>query len=80
MVQEELPGQAGSIARHYTHSDTEVIALDFGINETNISVDVADQTAMIRSEDTPENQFDIDLPDGEVDVTINNGIVTITLQ
>ncbi|SDR27419.1 DUF7127 family protein [Natronobacterium texcoconense] len=56
------------------YDEEQVIAVDFGRDVGEISLDVVDETAIVVAGD---DQFEFDIPGDATDVTANDGILTI---
>lgn len=81
----------GAIVRTLEYDEKNVIAVDFGTDASDVSIDVVGDTAIIvtsaerrsanRSggEKPPEGgeQFEFELPPEATDVSVNNGVLTI---
>lgn len=68
------------IARRYEYDTQTVLALDTGVPDEAIDVDVVDNTAIVvlNADEVVEREFE--LPEGTADVFINNGILTIEVN
>ncbi|GAB3678573.1 hypothetical protein GCM10028856_39140 [Halopiger thermotolerans] len=65
----------GAIVRTVEYDDTSVIAVDFGSEAGDVSIDIVGDTAIIV---TDGEQFEFELPPEASDVSANNGVLTIT--
>lgn len=66
--------QRGGILRRCDYDDNSVIAVDFGAEADNVTVDIVGDTAIVIVDD---QQVEFELPEGADDVSVNNGILTI---
>lgn len=82
----------GAIVRTLEYDDSSVIAVDFGTDASDVSIDVVGSTAIIvvngaerNSADRPDGeqppedkaQFEFELPPEATDVSVRNGVLTI---
>ena len=67
------------VARQYEYDDEAVLAVDFGSERTDATVDVVDGTVSVVVDD---DQYEFDLPAGVTDphTFIRNGVLTIELE
>ncbi|RKD93744.1 DUF7127 family protein [Halopiger aswanensis] len=65
----------GAIVRTVEYDDTSVIAVDFGSDAGDVSIDIVGDTALIV---TDGEQFEFELPPEASDVSAKNGVLTIT--
>ncbi|SFC28068.1 hypothetical protein SAMN05444422_106197 [Halobiforma haloterrestris] len=56
------------------YDEEYVIAVDFGRDTGEVSLDVVDDTAIVVADD---DQFEFDVPADASEVTVNDGILTI---
>ncbi|ELY48175.1 hypothetical protein C495_01835 [Natronorubrum sulfidifaciens JCM 14089] len=83
------------MARQYEYDECSVLAVDFGVAETDATVDLVDETVIVvvdradrgsadRSDGSlPEDgQYEIDLPDGVDDAHtfMKNGVLTVEME
>lgn len=66
--------QHGAIVRTLEYDEKSVIAVDFGTEASDTSIDVVDSTAIIV---TDGDQFEFELPPEASDVSVRNGVLTI---
>lgn len=64
-----------AVVRTHEYDDASVIAVDFGTDAAEMTIDVLDETVIVVSGD---RQFEFELPADADDVSINNGVLTIT--
>jgi HSP20 family molecular chaperone IbpA len=74
-------GNDGRFARRYEYDDCVVIAVDMGVADDAVTVDVVGTTAIVVVE-TGESvsESELQLPGTDPTVTTNNGILTITVE
>ncbi|SEP96787.1 DUF7127 family protein [Natrinema salaciae] len=79
MTLEQFTRDEGQVARQYEYDDAVIMAVDFGTDETDASVDVVDNTVIVVLED---DQYEIELPDtvGDAHTFIKNGVLTVELE
>ncbi|WP_222918668.1 Hsp20/alpha crystallin family protein [Natrinema sp. SYSU A 869] len=79
MTPEQFTPEEGQVARRYEYDDSTVMAVDFGTEEADASVDIVDGTVIVVIAD---DQYEIELPaDTENPHTfIKNGVLTIELE
>ncbi|WP_049890094.1 Hsp20/alpha crystallin family protein [Natronorubrum sulfidifaciens] len=95
MTLEQFTTEAGQMARQYEYDECSVLAVDFGVAETDATVDLVDETVIVvvdradrgsadRSDGSlPEDgQYEIDLPDGVDDAHtfMKNGVLTVEME
>jgi HSP20 family molecular chaperone IbpA len=74
-------GSDERFARRYEYDDSVVLAVDLGVADDAIDVDVVDTTAIVVVEtDGAVSESEIELPGTDPVVTTNNGILTITIE
>ena len=66
--------QQDAITRRYEYEHTTTIAVDFGSETSDISVDTVDGTAIVV---TVDEQFEFELPSDADGVTTNTGVLSI---
>ena len=65
----------GAIVRTLEYDDDEnVIAVDFGTDASDVSIDIVGSTTIIVADG---EQFEFELPPEANDVSVNNGVLTI---
>ena len=64
----------GVIVREHEYEDENVIAVDFGVNTNELSVDIVEDTAIVVVDG---QQIEFEVPSGAEEVTTNDGILTI---
>lgn len=67
-------GQQDAIIREYEYDHTTAIAVDFGPETGDISIDTIDETAIVVA---GGEQFEFEFPKDANEVATNNGILTI---
>ncbi|MFB6112336.1 MAG: Hsp20/alpha crystallin family protein [Halobacteriaceae archaeon] len=80
MAQLDHSGRA-DLARRYQYTDRTVYALDLGVPDEAVAVDVVDGTAIVVVEEegaVTEDEFE--LPDGDAGVYMNNGVLTVEVK
>lgn len=80
MTLEQFTRKEGQVARRYQYDDeSTVLAVDFGADEPEASVDVVDDTIIVVVGD---EQYEFDLPDGADDAHtfIKNGVLTVEME
>ncbi|WP_121740789.1 DUF7127 family protein [Natronorubrum halophilum] len=79
MTLEQFTRKEGQVARTYDYDGGSVLAVDFGADETDASVDLVDDTVIVVVGD---EQYDFDLPDGADDAHtfIKNGVLTVEME
>ncbi|RZV08414.1 hypothetical protein BDK88_3390 [Natrinema hispanicum] len=79
MSLEQFTREEGQLARRYEYDDATVMAVDFGTEATEASVDVVDDTVIIVIAD---DQYEIDLPETveRAHTFIKNGVLTVELE
>ncbi len=79
MTLEQFTREEGQVARRYEYDDATVMAVDFGTDVGDVSVDVVDDTVIIVLAD---DQYEIDLPAsaGDAHTFIKNGVLTVELE
>ncbi|SIR59033.1 DUF7127 family protein [Natronorubrum thiooxidans] len=96
MTLEQFTTDEGQMARQYEYDECSVLAVDFGVDETDAAVDVVDDTVIVvvdsadrrsadRSGGSPPDdgvQYEIDLPDGVDDAHtfMKNGVLTVEME
>ncbi|MDQ2051592.1 Hsp20/alpha crystallin family protein [Natronolimnohabitans sp. A-GB9] len=91
MTLDQFTRDEGVVARQYEYDDGSVLAVDFGAEHPEASVDVADDTVIVvvestdRSDDgSPEGdeQYELELPEGADDAHtfMKNGVLTIEVE
>lgn len=65
----------GIVVTTTEYDDGSVIAVDLGVPDGEVDVDIVDDTVIVV---TGDQQFEFDLPAEATDVTENNGVLTIT--
>lgn len=66
--------QQGAIIREYEYDNTTAIAVDFGPETSNISVDIVDGTVIVV---VSGEQFEFELPADTDEIATKNGVLTI---
>jgi hypothetical protein len=66
--------QQGAIIREYEYDTTTTIAIDFGSEARNISIDIVDGTAIVV---VSGEQFEFELPADTDEIVTKNGVLTI---
>ncbi|ELY49523.1 DUF7127 family protein [Natronolimnohabitans innermongolicus] len=79
MTLEQFTREEGQVARRYEYDECSVLAVDFGADHAEASVDLVDGTVIVVVED---EQYEIELPDGAGDAHtfIKNGVLTVELE
>ncbi|MGQ3413335.1 Hsp20/alpha crystallin family protein [Natrinema versiforme] len=79
MTLEQFTREEGQVARRYEYEDGTVMAVDFGTEETDASVDVVDGTVIVVLAD---DQYEIELPENADDAHtfMKNGVLTVELE
>lgn len=79
MTLEQFTREEGQLARRYEYDDATVMAVDFGTEAGDASVDVVDNTVIVVLDD---DQYEIDLPEsvGNAHTFIKNGVLTVELE
>ncbi|MDS0474923.1 Hsp20/alpha crystallin family protein [Natrinema sp. 1APR25-10V2] len=79
MTLEQFTREEGQLARRYDYDDSTVLAVDFGTDEADASVDFVDDTVIVVVDD---EQYEIDLPAevGDAHTFIKNGVLTVELE
>ena len=95
MTLEQFTTEAGQVARQYEYDECSVLAVDFGVAETDATVDLVDDTVIVvvdraeqRSADrsdgsfSEDGQYEINLPDGVDDAHtfMKNGVLTVEME
>jgi len=77
----QTAGHDDHLVRRYEYDDHAMLAVDLGVADEQIDVDVVGSTAIVVIDhgDKPiETEFE--LPGSDPDVTTNNGVLTITVD
>jgi HSP20 family molecular chaperone IbpA len=77
----QLAGEDERIVRRYEYEDSWVLAVDTGLADEDINVDVVGTTAIVvgtKDGDVAEAEFE--LPGEDASVSTNNGVLTITVE
>ncbi|ADB61448.1 hypothetical protein Htur_2571 [Haloterrigena turkmenica DSM 5511] len=79
MTLEQFTREEGQVARRYEYDDETVLAVDFGTENADATVDLVDDTVIVVLGD---EQYDLELPDGADDAHtfIKNGVLTVELE
>ena len=79
MTLEQFTRNDGQVARQYDYDDGTVLAVDFGTDASDASVDLVDGTVIVVYDD---EQYEFELPDGASDAHtfIKNGVLTVELE
>lgn len=79
MTLEQFTREEGQVARRYEYDDATIMAVDFGTEATDASVDLVDDTVIVVLSD---DQYEIDLPDRveNAHTFIKNGVLTVELE
>ncbi|ELZ09760.1 Hsp20/alpha crystallin family protein [Natrinema thermotolerans] len=79
MTLDQFTREEGQLARRYEYDDATVMAVDFGTDVGDVSVDVVDDTAIVVLAD---DQYEIELPAaaGDAHTFMKNGVLTIELE
>ncbi|WP_408958135.1 Hsp20/alpha crystallin family protein [Natrinema sp. 74] len=79
MTLEQFTREEGQLARRYDYDDGTVLAVDFGTDGADASVDFVDDTVIVVVDD---EQYEIDLPVAVDDAHtfIKNGVLTVELE
>lgn len=64
----------GAVVSEHKYDGESVIAVDFGTDHADLTVDIVDDTAIVIAD---SEQFEFELPSEASKVTANNGILTI---
>lgn len=64
----------GVIVQEHEYEDETVIAVDFGVNTNELSVDIVEDTAIVVVDG---KQIEFEIPSDAEEVTTNDGILTI---
>ena len=64
----------GASTREFEYDDATVVAVDFGPEVGDVSVDVVGGTVIAVVDDA---QFEFELPDDADDLSVRNGVLTI---
>ena len=63
-----------AVVREYERDGAAAIAIDFGPEASDLSVDVVGDTAIVVA---GVDQFEFELPDDVEEITTNNGVLTV---
>ncbi|AFO56326.1 MULTISPECIES: hypothetical protein [Natrinema] len=79
MTLDQFTPEEGQVARRYDYDDGTVMAVDFGTEQADASVDIVDGTVIVVLAD---DQYEIELP---ADATnphtfMKNGVLTVELE
>ncbi|ELY64441.1 DUF7127 family protein [Natrinema versiforme] len=79
MTLEQFTREEGQVARRYEYEDSTVMAVDFGTEEADASVDVVDGTVIVVLAD---DQYEIELPETaeNAHTFMKNGVLTVELE
>ncbi|MXV61479.1 Hsp20/alpha crystallin family protein [Natronorubrum sp. JWXQ-INN-674] len=79
MTLEQFTRNEGQLTRQYEYDECSVLAVDFGADETDASVDLVDDTVIVIVDD---EQYELELPDGADDAHtfIKNGVLTVEME
>ena len=67
--------------RRYEYDDHAVLAVDFGVDDAAVDVDVVGSTAIVVIDHGDRlSEAEFELPGSDPDVTTTNGILTITVE
>jgi len=69
------------LVRRYEYDDHAVLAVDLGVGDEQIDVDVVGSTAIVVIDHGDQlSEAEFELPGTDPDVTTNNGVLTITVE
>ncbi|ELZ17760.1 hypothetical protein C477_11132 [Haloterrigena salina JCM 13891] len=79
MTLEQFTREEGQVARRYEYDDATVLAVDFGSENADATVDLVDDTVIVVLGD---EQYDLELPNGADDAHtfIKNGVLTVEVE
>ncbi|PCR89772.1 DUF7127 family protein [Natrinema ejinorense] len=79
MTLDQFTPEEGQVARRYEYDDSTVMAVDFGTDAADASVDLVDDTVIVVLAD---DQHEIDLPANteNAHTFMKNGVLTIELE
>lgn len=76
---EHLAHDDGQMVRQYEYDDESVLAVDFGPQDADASVDVVDGTVIVVLADE-QQEFDLPEHAGSAQALMKNGVLTIELE
>ncbi|ELY79846.1 hypothetical protein [Natrinema pallidum] len=79
MTLDQFTPEEGQVARRYDYNDSTVMAVDFGTEQADASVDIVDGTVIVVLDD---DQYEIELPPGATNshTFMKNGVLTVELE
>ena len=85
MTLEQFTREEGQVARRYDYGDETVLAVDFGTEHADATVDVVDDTIIVVVDDADQSddeQYELELPDGADDAHtfMKNGVLTVEME
>jgi len=75
MVRQQYAGADERFVRRYDYEDEWVIAVDLGIGDDHLDVDVVGETAIVLVDEETEVEFE--LPGTAESVDTNNGVLSV---
>ncbi|MCO8267386.1 Hsp20/alpha crystallin family protein [Haloferax sp. AB510] len=81
MSMQQFAGGNERFIRRYEYEDCWVIAVDVGLSEDEVDVDIVGSTAIVVADlgdRVTETEFELPAG-GDADVAVRNGVLTITL-
>ena len=80
MSVQQFAGANDRILRRYEYDDSWVIAVDLGVSDDDVDVDVVGTTAIVVVDAGDRvAETELELPGTDADVSVRNGIMTITV-
>lgn len=68
------------MVRRYQYDDRTVVAADIGVNSSDVTIDIVDDTAIVVDDESGQ-QAEIELPNGGgAEAFIKNGVLSIEVR
>lgn len=68
------------MVRRYQYDDRTVVAADIGVNSSDVTIDIVDDTAIVVDDESGQ-QAEIELPNGgSAEAFIKNGVLSIEVR
>lgn len=81
MSKQQFADRESQALRRYEYPDSYVVAVDLGVSEDAVSVDVLGETAIVVMEgDEGVREAEVDLPATGGAAAVNNGVLTVTVE
>jgi HSP20 family molecular chaperone IbpA len=81
MSQQQHAGGDERFVRRYEYDDSVVVAVDLGVSEDDVDVDVVGETAIVVVDAGDRiTESEIQLPGTDAEVATRNGVLTITVR